>query len=379
MLAGAGLAVEVFAAGENVHEPAEAFGVRVHRTPCENRDSFCSDVFPLFFKRHQIDPFDVIESPEISAEGSYIARVLPELAVVARLHTPTYICRKIALDLPTLTDRARFRLGALRRLRWQGLPKTIVYNRDSDPEYCFTKQVDGIHAPSQAIADCLIEDWDLAPSRISVFPNPFSADSSLLELPEPKQALTIGFLGRLEARKGVVEIARAIPRILKYAPHLKFRFMGPTWPYRQVDMESWIKKSCSEYINQITFVGSVSRNQLATELGKCDVIVLPSRWENFPYACWEAMASGRVVIGSAAGGMAEVIQPNQSGLLVPPLSPEAIKVAVLSLVENSERVTSLAASGRRRVINYLSPSRILPLQLAAYESAIVRARARHLV
>jgi glycosyltransferase involved in cell wall biosynthesis len=180
----------------------------------------------------------------------------------------------------------------------------------------------------------------------------------------------------LEARKGVVELARAIPRILQQAPQLQFRFLGPSWPYRNSDMESWIRYHCASVLDRIVFVGAVAREQLAVELARCDGIVLPSRWENFPFACWEAMASGRAVIGSSAGGMADVIQPDVSGLLVPPHSPEAITAAVLSLVEHPERVAQIGDAGRRRVLEHLAPERILPLQLASYERAIARARQR---
>lgn len=347
----------------------------VHRIDALDRADFGRKVTNSFGKVHSELKFDLVESPEIGAEAAQVASAFPSIAVVCKLHTPSYLVNAIGHEKISLSRRIRFRLGALRRGRWAGL-KQIPYRRDCDLEWQFSHQADEIAAPSQAIADRLIADWGLDPSRISVFPLPFRPDPDLLELAIPDQVRTIGFLGRMETRKGVVELARAIPSILKRAPQLRFRFLGPSWPYRNVDMETWIRRHCRSLLDRITFVGAVSRSQLACELGHCDVVVLPSRWENFPFACWEAMASGRVVIGSSAGGMAEVIQPSLSGLLVPPRSPEAITAAVLSLVEHPERVASLAAAGRQRVLEHLSPERILPLQLASYERAIARARQR---
>lgn len=375
MLAGAGVAVEVFAAGTSQQEPASAFGVRVHRVEAGDREAFREAVLPAFAARHGELPFDLIESPEIGAEGAQIAAAFPELAVISKLHTPSYLVGAIGHEAPTIQERLRFRLGALRRGRWAGLGRQ-PYIREQDPEWVFTRTVDGIDAPSQAIADRLSADWGLDPVKLSVFAYPFQPDPALLDLPIPNQARTIGFLGRLEARKGVVELARAIPHILRQAPHLNFRFLGPSWPYRKSDMETWIRHHCRTTLNHLTFVGPVTREKLAVELGLCDVIVLPSRWENFPFACWESLASGRAVIGSSAGGMADVIQAGKSGLLVQPHSPGAISEAVLSLVQQPEKVGRFGAAGRQRVLDHLAPDRILPLQLASYERAMARAKQR---
>lgn len=375
MLASSGASVEVFAAGLPTEEPANAFGIEVHRIDAKDRAAFREQVLPVFTERHSMASFDLVESPEIGAEGARIAAAFPEVAVISKLHTPSYLVNAIGQTSPTLQERLRFRFGALRRGRWAGL-RQEPYIREQDPEWQFTRNADGIDAPSQAIADRLTADWHLDRQRISVFPCPFRPDPALLELPILDQVRTIGFLGRLEARKGVVELAWAIPRILQQAPQLQFRFLGPSWPYRNSDMESWIRHHCRSVLDRIVFVGAVAREQLAVELARCDGIVLPSRWENFPFACWEAMASGRAVIGSSAGGMADVIEPGVSGLLVPPHSPEAIAAAVLSLVNHPERVAQLGAAGRQRVLEHLAPERILPLQVASYERAIARARER---
>lgn len=372
MLAQAGVSVEVFAAGTSGSEPAEAFDVLVHRTPCIDRHTFRHAVLPLFIARHHENPFDLIESPEISAEGACIAASFPELAVVVKLHTPSYLCGVIGHDPPTLLDRARFRLGALRRGRWQGLP-VPTYVRAEDPDYLFTHQAHAIDAPSQAIADRLKADWDLDEQRISVFPLPFSPQPDFLALPAPQQIKTLGFLGRLEARKGVVELARALPAILRARPEISIRFIGPSWPYLQSDMESWIRRHCRSFLDRITFVGPVARDCIAEELSRCDVMLFPSRWESFGLVCPEAMASGRIVIGSSAGGMAEVIEHGVSGLLVPPRSPQAITQAVLALASDPAWARSLAVAGRERVLNLLSPERVLPLQLASYQRALARA------
>jgi glycogen(starch) synthase len=373
MLAEAGCDVEVFAAGIPGHEPAEAYGVRVHRLDVANRAILREAVVPVFAERHRVRPFDVMESPEIGAEGAGVATAFPDLAVVVKLHTPTYVVGKVGYEAPTLAESIRFSAGALRRGRLDAL-KAPRYVADDDLECCFTRKADGVAAPSQAIHDLLAADWQLDESRMDCFAYPFRPDTTLLESSLPSECKTIGFLGRLEARKGVVELARAIPKILRKAPNLRFRFIGPSWPYRQSDMATWIRNYVGPYQAQLDFTGPIGRDQLPEEFHQCDAIILPSRWENFPFACWESMASGRVVIGSAEGGMADVIEPGLSGFLVPPHSPDAIADAILSLVNEPARVTSLGESGRRRVLEHLAPARVLPLQLASYRKAIANSQ-----
>jgi glycogen synthase len=174
-------------------------------------------------------------------------------------------------------------------------------------------------------------------------------------------------------------MGEAIPAILRAAPELRIRFIGPSWPFSGGDMRAHLERRLARHLSSIEFTGAITPAELPARLADVDAVVLPSRWENFPYACWESLASARVVIGSSAGGMAEVIESGVSGLLVPPRDPAAIREAVLSLVREPDRVRSLALAGRARVLSHLDPARVLPLHLAAYERALARAAARRAV
>lgn len=71
--------------------------------------------------------------------------------------------------------------------------------------------------------------------------------------------------------------------------------------------------------------------------------------------------------------MAEVIEHGVSGLLIPTCSSQAITQAVLALASDPAWARSLAAAGRQRVLDVLSPHRVLPLQLASYQRAMAQA------
>lgn len=376
MLAKGGIEVEVFAAGPRQEEPATDHAIQVHRVLAEGRDAFREAILPTFRERHAASPFDLMESPEIGREGEAIAQAFPEIARVVKLHTPSYLVREFTYEPPTCGQQMRFTLGAIRRGRWQTLPKPSSYMAEDDPECHWTRGADEVVAPSRAIGNRLTSDWSLMQDRVSFFPNCYAPGNDLLGLTLPKSAHAIGFLGRLEPRKGILELAEAIPQVLRQYPTAHFRLMGPNWPFRGADMITWMKRRLGPAQSAVTFVGAVAPDDLAAELSQCDAIVLPSRWENFPFACWESMAAGRAVIGSAAGGMADIIEPGQSGLLIPPRDPRAMAQTILDLLGDVEQVQTLGAAGRERIRALLAPERVLPRQLASYERALERARRR---
>lgn len=376
MLAKADIDVVVFAAGqaEGVEHPAS--GIEVRRVIAHTRLEFSVALTPHLLAAHRRAAVDLIEAPEIGPEGGPAFAALPSAARVVKLHTPSFLVDRFGYEPPTLLERLRFTAGALRRGRWEVLSRPI-YRRQDDPEFQTAKIADEIAAPSQAIADILHSEWSLDWQKTTVYPLPYAPDRALLALSPPDRIQTIGFLGRLEPRKGILDLVQAIPPILARAPELRFRFIGPSWPFARTDMKSWILHHHPEISSNVEFSGSVTPEQVPSELGRCDAVVLPSRWENFPFACWEAMASGRAVIGSAAGGMAEIIQPGVSGLIVPPRSPKAIAEAILQLVDQPELVTKFGNAARQRITSILSPERVLPLQLASYRQALGQAVLRN--
>lgn len=376
MLAEGGASVVVFSAGRADDEETPHPGVSVHRVGVRSREDFPETLVPRLLACQQRRPFDVIEAPEIGPEGVFAFRAVPTAGRVVKLHTPSFLVRRFGYAQLGPLARLRFWAGALRRGRWDTLPRAN-HRRENDSEYQGILLADEIAAPSRDIGRILGREWALDPARLNFYPLPLYPAPALLALAPPRERpATVGFLGRLEERKGVVEMAQAIPAILREVPSLRFRFIGPSLPCRRGDMRSWIESRLSRHTKSLEFTGPVSPEVVPGELARCDAIVLPSHWENFPYSCWESLLAGRAVIGSSAGGMAEVIEHETSGILVPPYSAKAIARAVVALHNHPGRAASLGVAGRARIQSLLAPERILPLQMQSYERAIHMARLR---
>jgi glycosyltransferase involved in cell wall biosynthesis len=85
---------------------------------------------------------------------------------------------------------------------------------------------------------------------------------------------------------------------------------------------------------RINFVGPFPNETMAAELGKLDVLVVPSTWyENTPLVIYSAFAAGIPVVASNLGGMAEVVHHEKNGLLFEPNDSEGLARQLRRLIE----------------------------------------------
>ena len=104
-------------------------------------------------------------------------------------------------------------------------------------------------------------------------------------------------------------------------------------------------------------------------------LVLPSRWESWPYVAMEAMSVGRPVVAAAVDGVPEVVSDGRTGLLVPPGDPEAVARALDLLASDADLAMRLGAAGRARVGSF-DLDTMVDAHLAAYATAAAGRRHR---
>src|ERR671922_1058265 len=75
-------------------------------------------------------------------------------------------------------------------------------------------------------------------------------------------------------------------------------------------------------------LGFVPHDELERLYGRAAVVACPSRREGFGVVCAEAMAHGRTVVASAVGGLLDLVVDEETGLLVPPRDPAALRDAL---------------------------------------------------
>ncbi|MGB2875427.1 MAG: glycosyltransferase [Gaiellaceae bacterium] len=273
---------------------------------------------------------DVVQAAEWEAEGWWLAR-FGRFPVVTRLATPTYVLEQ--LNRPPSDPRA----SLVRRLE-----------RDQ------TRRSAAVYAPTRAILERVGTDWGLDPSRLELIPNPVSIDeitrAGKAEPPFPLPARFLVFLGRIERRKGVEELAAALPRVLGANPGAEALLIGPDPGEEGGALTARLRVAVAPVAARVRFVGELPRDQALAVVARADLAVFPSLWESFGYVALEAMALGTPVVASRAGGLAELIEDGRTGWLVPPADADALAevlLARLAAPEESKRVAETAFKAAR--------------------------------
>ena len=379
MLALRGHEVEVFCASGTREGTEDEEGVLVHRlrNPSLHTDGtgdFSARIAPVFAARHRAAPFDVLEGPEYRAEARDAVALVPDIPLVVKLHTPSYMLRSLNT---ALYSPARRTLSAAKSLLKRERP-FYDYRPEEDLERTHCLEADEVAAPSRAVGERVARDWGLDTEKMAYYPLSYVPDKALLRVPLQTETRRVTYYGRLEMRKGVVDLAGAIPLILDACPDAEFRFVGRSLPSPKMgsDMKTFLAQKLARH-RAVEFRDPVPPVEVPALLAETDVCVFPSLWESFGYTCLESMAAGRGVVATDPSGMAEMLRDGSTcfGLLVPPQSPEKIAAAVIALLQDPAQRMRLGAAARERVLDDYSLERVGTLQEESYCRAIKRRQA----
>ncbi len=173
-----------------------------------------------------------------------------------------------------------------------------------------------------------LERWK---DKISVSPRHFLDFSKFkIETPLNRRDCLIGYIGRLTAEKGVVELARAIPLVLTRKDNVRFIVIGNGPLRKQIEREL----GESGFINSVEFTGWLSKENVPRYLNEIKFLVLPSHTEGIPNVILEAMACGAIVIASRVGGIPDIIVDDETGFLLNDNHPETIANKVIEVYDH---------------------------------------------
>jgi glycosyltransferase involved in cell wall biosynthesis len=159
------------------------------------------------------------------------------------------------------------------------------------------------------------------------------------------------FVGRLARKKGVEYLIRAFPDVLARHPDARLLVVGDG-PCRG-ELEALSSQMCLE--NRVRFAGAQPPASLPRFYRSSRLFVGPSvvtrsgDTEAFGLVFAEAMAAGCPVVGTAVGGIPEVVISGRTGLVVEPKSPTALASAINRLLDSPAEAGRMGALGRRWV------------------------------
>lgn len=176
---------------------------------------------------------------------------------------------------------------------------------------------------------------------------------------------TVAFAGRLVREKGIDVLLPAFARVAERIPEARL-FIAGDGPERDN-----VRRLMNHLglASRVILLGHVARSEVEQHFDEAWVQVVPSRWaEPFGIVAIEAMMRGTAVIASNSGGLAEIVQDGQTGLLVAPGDVNMLADALLTLLQDRESAERMGRAGREAALAQFSEATYVDRFVALYQT-----------
>ncbi|MDH5610665.1 MAG: glycosyltransferase family 4 protein, partial [Cyclobacteriaceae bacterium] len=166
-------------------------------------------------------------------------------------------------------------------------------------------------------------------------------------------------IARVLEDKGVREFVGAARQVHQLFPNCVFRLVGGMdEPHprgiKQREVDEWVQQGWIQYGGHT--------DEVAGEIGRADVIVLPSYREGTPRSLLEGAAMGRALIATDVPGCHQVVKNNYNGLLCAPYSAESLAGAILQYCGmNDQEKIEMARNSRTFVEQFFDEKLVIGL------------------
>jgi glycosyltransferase involved in cell wall biosynthesis len=182
-------------------------------------------------------------------------------------------------------------------------------------------------------------------AHIGEKPNDASIKSARNTLNIPDTEIALLSIGHLGTIKGHQDTIKALENLTKGNPNLHLYIAGDA---TAAEKKTLIDLATVLDINHyITFLGQI--NNAPTWIEACDIFIQHSIEEAFGLVFVEAGAKAKPVIATAVGGIKEIILSEETGILVPPATPEKLSTAMATLINAKALRTQYGENGFKRV------------------------------
>jgi len=258
------------------------------------------------------------------------------------------LCRQYHIPLITVIHGLEVTRN-MSRLKALWLKKTLLSCRFVIAVSRFTKQ--------QVVNQYCIPDEHVQVLSNGVDPLIYTPDRNVdslrekLSVQDDKVILT---LARVIERKGHEQVIRALLKIRKAVPKIKYIIAGPWEETYYQHLKQLINRL--DLNSYVYFTGYLATQVLADYYNLCDVYIMLSQTlestgdtEGFGITYLEANACEKPVIGSDAGGIPDAVVHGETGYLVQSHNLDEIAARLIELLSNQELCRKLGKNGRKRI------------------------------
>jgi glycogen synthase len=302
---------------------------------------------------------DIIESQDYNALPYYlIQRKLTErtplerIPILVHLHSPDF-------ELERINQAPRYRFPGY----WVG---QMV-------KFCM-RGADALLCPSRYLARSVQELMKFPFDIPSIpLPAPPRKDSSPLAQPESGHLVCVG---RLQILKGTLPLLKACHRLWSAGQDFRLTLIGGDSEIMPLatTVSDFMEKRYGRWLQSghLQWLGQLEHAAVLEQMRQAWAVVIPSLLENFPNTCIEAMSAGQVVLGSSAGGQAEMIgEDGVNGFIFDWQEPGDFE-RKLGAVLNLDPVERLAMAHRAqaRIRTLCDPETVLSRRVQHYQEII---------
>lgn len=294
----------------------------------------------------------LIESSEAFADSLFYKPAKhPHIPFIVKLHTPFAIGELFDKNIPEFV-----------RLAVRHFERRLILSASH------------VTIPSAAGKDLFRREMRLGNLAIRSLANPPQKN---LPVPSASGENEVLFVGRVTRFKGVEILIKAIPDILEQKPKTQFVFVGADAPQSgefSSTIESLKARLPEKARAHVTFTGYVQREALDAYYARAAVCVFPSLFEVFGYTCLEAMYHAKAIVGSANGGMRDLLDGGRCGHLYCPPDAQDLAMQIVQLLSDKTLRQTLGERARERALSRFGAQRILDETETFYREAIEACR-----
>jgi glycosyltransferase involved in cell wall biosynthesis len=186
----------------------------------------------------------------------------------------------------------------------------------------------------------------------------------------PLDALIVGTVANIIPVKGIEFFIRAAEVVYRKHPNVWFLVVGASLNTHLAYAQQLRAQLARSSLPKERFIFAGSASNLESWYPAMDVKVIASRSEATPTTAIEAMACGVPVVATDVGGVREVVVNGVTGLVVPPLSGEAIGEAVIRLLDRPGSRREFGLAGRSRAVEIFDVEICADTHVRAFEAAV---------
>lgn len=244
-------------------------------------------------------------------------------------------------------DKKGALVDALTRKRFD---RFIGYNLLIEAEKVSASNAEIVVVPSEYSKNSLIEQYKISTKKIVVIPHGVNIEefNALITCIDSsfRHKTKILFVGRLTNRKGLIHLIRATESLSK-SYQIDVRIVGDGPEKKNLEIYC-IKRD----IKFVKFLGHLPRKEVIREFLNCDIFCLPSLHEAFGIVLLEAMAAKRPIVATNVGGIPEVVENGEMGILVPPKDEKALEWAIEKLINDIDLRIKMGERGYEKSLSY---------------------------